>query len=820
MKKIFTLIVMAVMAFSASAQNTYGIYMDETTLAGTLMGVTEEAIGYTPGVTTAGDVKVTYTNGKDTKYIAELEKTFGSNFFLNAFNYASFQYRPYIANGAVSSTWALIDGGVLVCTGYKNGTDETAAGFIGSDADAASRWPEYENNDETQPKIDYFSKNLYEIAPDYWTGMTIEVPEGQALNVDEISVAIGGGNAFYWSVAVFNEAGELLYDSKVAQVQNNFNSGDVIKQGNFLGFSADITAAGVSEPLGGYNFMPKSWHSSAGYFDNFIGEAALPITLEKADKMKAAGWDPTNGKSPVRKFQPLPAGLKLTGKNTVRVYFGCKNSSIFGLPYLYIKGSLEYNVKAENTLSTWDGKFTVKSGNCNNFQNDITLPAEFGMEVTYYEAIDAYYVTTFLDENVGNLTYGGWPMTIAADNKSATINLKTGTGAAYIMSKDGLYYQAVDNQGAITTLTMTRNADGTISLSDFFVVRGEYGSTATPTNVAGYGQNVVTKQEEPKPVEWHGKYTLESNAFQVFDGSSDFVAQSDMVIEYDAKYGEYRLTEFLGYDVGALNYGGIYIVPSTTDPNVAHISLASAYIKTELPGVSYYKLVDGNGGSESLELKSYGNGTFLLSPFYVVKEKYSEEGVDTTYVAKYSQNIVTKKVYVNPDSSLEVTPDDPEGWNDLSRPHKLTIEGTYESPAGLDGMIEYAVEDSEEWLQLTEMLPSGSSFSDSLIAMFDATREKHVIRFRTRDNVGDTTLLPSIEYLDVSFHEYSGIVDKTYTGDSIYQDVYCADVEGLPIGTGKYSGNVNAGTATFYIEGVFPHTIGRKVCSFHINPAQ
>lgn len=339
MKKIFTLIAMAVMALSASAQNTYGIYIDETTMPGTLMGVNEEAIGFTPGVTTTGDVKVTYTNGKDTKYIADLEKTYGANFFLNEFNSGSFQYRPYIAAGSVAATWSLMDGGVLVCTGYKNGKDETAAGFVGSDADAASRWPENENNDETQPKIDYFSKNLYEIAPDYWTGMTIEVPAGQALNVDEISVAIGGGNAFYWSVAIFNEAGEMLYDSKVAQAQNNFNSTDAAKQSNICGFSADITSAGVSEPLGGYNFMPKSWHSSGGYFDDFIKETALPITLDKADKMAAAGWDPTNKKSPVRKFQPLPAGLKLTGKNTVRVYFCCKNSRLFGLPYLYVKGT-------------------------------------------------------------------------------------------------------------------------------------------------------------------------------------------------------------------------------------------------------------------------------------------------------------------------------------------------------------------------------------------------------------------------------------------------------------------------------------------------
>lgn len=185
----------------------------------------------------------------------------------------------------------------------------------------------------------------------------------------------------------------------------------------------------------------------------------------------------------------------------------------------------------------------------------------------------------------------------------------------------------------------------------------------------------------------------------------------------------------------------------------------------------------------------------------------------------FSYLIGVGDVNLEPNSSFEVTPDDPEGWNDLSRPHKLALEGTYESPAGLDGMIEYAVEDSEYWHQLTEMMPSGSTFSDSLVATFDASREKHVIRFRTRDNVGNTTLLPSIEYIDVSFRQYAGIVDKTYTGDSIYQEVECTDVAKLQVTTGKYSNNVNAGTASFSIEGVFPYTIGRKSCTFQINPA-
>ena len=86
----------------------------------------------------------------------------------------------------------------------------------------------------------------------------------------------------------------------------------------------------------------------------------------------------------------------------------------------------------------------------------------------------------------------------------------------------------------------------------------------------------------------------------------------------------------------------------------------------------------------------------------------------------------------------------------------------FERFGGLDGIIDYAVEDSEDWIALTDTLQSGDEFTASLLAMFDATKSTHIIRFRTRDLVGNTTLLHPIEYVDVSFHALSGIEEKTY----------------------------------------------------------
>ena len=184
----------------------------------------------------------------------------------------------------------------------------------------------------------------------------------------------------------------------------------------------------------------------------------------------------------------------------------------------------------------------------------------------------------------------------------------------------------------------------------------------------------------------------------------------------------------------------------------------------------------------------------------------------------FSYLIGVGEVNLEPNSSFEVTPDDPEGWNDLNRPHRLTLVGTYESPAGLDGVIDYAVEESEEWTTITDVLASGESFTASLVATFDPNRSIHIIRLRTRDLVGNTTLLSPIEYKDVSFYPVSGIKDKTYTGDSIYQDNLICELEADQYVARNYRNNVVVGTASFTVEGVFPETIGRKSYTFSILP--
>lgn len=221
---------------------------------------------------------------------------------------------------------------------------------------------------------------------------------------------------------------------------------------------------------------------------------------------------------------------------------------------------------------------------------------------------------------------------------------------------------------------------------------------------------------------------------------------------------------------------------------------------------------DYSAGSNYME----ENGSYDSGMGWCWKNRTVRAGESATF----SYLIGVGDVNLEPTSSFEVTPDDPEGWNDLSRPHRLTLSGNYESPAGIDGVIEYAVEDGA-WTALTDTLSSGEDFTESLLAMFDSSKESHTINFRIVDVVGNTSVLLPIVYEDMNFHEVTGISDKVYDwGQPLFQTELVCDIDSGQYAVGNYFNNIEAGIATFEVQGIFPYTIGRRTYSFEIKPLQ
>lgn len=207
------------------------------------------------------------------------------------------------------------------------------------------------------------------------------------------------------------------------------------------------------------------------------------------------------------------------------------------------------------------------------------------------------------------------------------------------------------------------------------------------------------------------------------------------------------------------------------------------------------------------------NGNYDSVMGWCWKNKKLAAGTTTTF----SYLIGVGEVDLSPKSDFVATPDDPASWNNIEIPHLITLEGTYESPAGVDGKIEYSIEDNDEWKALTELIPSGTSFKNSLIAVFNPERKIHTINFRTVDNVGNASLLPPIEYTDINYVDFTGIEDLVYNGKEQFQEHISSPLDEEQYSC-EYSSNQDAGKASMIISGVFPYTIGYKHFDFNILP--
>lgn len=196
---------------------------------------------------------------------------------------------------------------------------------------------------------------------------------------------------------------------------------------------------------------------------------------------------------------------------------------------------------------------------------------------------------------------------------------------------------------------------------------------------------------------------------------------------------------------------------------------------------------------------------------------YVPAGAKTKYESKSGWNQFSNIVEMEILAPFGAQPESPDKWNDLAQPVSLVVNGEYQNWMNQSGTIEYSVEDGGQWTALTGTLAPGEHFTATLAAQFDETKGKHVIRFRVIDCLGNITQVAPLEYCDVNSLSLKGIKNMTYTGNPVSQNNLSCELDGSQWTT-SYFDNVNAGTATIKMEGVFPYTIGRKLYYFEILP--
>lgn len=296
---------------------------------------------------------------------------------------------------------------------------------------------------------------------------------------------------------------------------------------------------------------------------------------------------------------------------------------------------------------SWAGKYKMTVANLLDFTGGVDVfPAESDFEITYYEAIDSYYLTSILGCNVGNVNNGGLKVTISDEDPTvAEISLTGPFGAAYLKSSDDntVWYKMVDANGGQNPLTLKRNDDGTFTLSNFFVVKGAYGDEKT--YVASV-QDITIQGEAPVVATWDGSYQATATVTKYVEG--DYPTTFPIVIAPAGDYGQF-ITTFITEDAKAANTGGIRFTPSEEDADKAEMA-SGKYVKTIVLGETYWMIYDMNGSDSPISITRNADGSVSFGSFSLWEMNYNTsekkclalyENVTATKVASGVESVVS-----------------------------------------------------------------------------------------------------------------------------------------------------------------------------------
>ena len=311
-------------------------------------------------------------------------------------------------------------------------------------------------------------------------------------------------------------------------------------------------------------------------------------------------------------------------------------------PYEAVQWWMDGSAKkqADAPEFSWAGTFKMTVANLLDFTGGVdSFPEESDFEITYYEAIDAYYLTSILGCNVGNVNNGGLKLTISDEDPTvAEISLTGPYGAAYLKSSDdnSVWYKMVDANGGQTPLTLKRNEDGTFTLSNFFVVKGEY---QNETTYVASVQNITIQGEAPVVLTWEGSYEATATVTKYVDG--DYPETFPIVIAPEGDYGQF-ITTFITEDAYAANYGGIRFTPSEEDENKAEMA-SDKFVKTVEPGVAYWKIYDVNGSNSPISITRNEDGSLSIGSFSLFEISYDAEWNEVKKCLAMYENVVAKQ---------------------------------------------------------------------------------------------------------------------------------------------------------------------------------
>ncbi len=265
-----------------------------------------------------------------------------------------------------------------------------------------------------------------------------------------------------------------------------------------------------------------------------------------------------------------------------------------------------------------------------NGATEENTPAEFDMEIGYSETAGAYMIRSFMGQN------------LLAANMSVKLNP---TDKANVLKTDKLpvvgfegnyeaFYKLKSTNGEAIEITLTKNEDGSITITEFSVYAGAYDNTDSDKYYAVY--NSVTAKLPVKDYDWTGVYSVTA-ADLTLENGAELPAKFEMTIIKEND--KYYVQNVFGTDIKTLNTGMGTTALTISPENPMEATLNAGLFLMDLGEGAFYQMYDIEGTLNPISFKANEDGSINIGDFCVMKMDWGKGTLDKA--ATYKEVVAT-----------------------------------------------------------------------------------------------------------------------------------------------------------------------------------
>lgn len=245
--------------------------------------------------------------------------------------------------------------------------------------------------------------------------------------------------------------------------------------------------------------------------------------------------------------------------------------------------------------------------------------------IEYNDSWEAYIVKEFLGYK-NPFTFNNDLMTFIPDPDDPTCGTITCACLSFIGETDGGDYKYLavrDVNLQDNPLPVRIDENGNMTISDVSFATTTWMGTENEAFIIYFSEIIANKAKPASPEDWIGSSVINPINYAFVAEGENVPSEGTLNVIYDDNFGLYLINNFLTYDTGDINNGGIGLIIDPNEPHKATLDLMYNYLAFDgatMEGTCI-EGIDGN----PVELTLNEDGTVTVGDFQITKGAWGGE---------------------------------------------------------------------------------------------------------------------------------------------------------------------------------------------------